>query len=416
MKKRILTCFLIHAIYIFILSVGIFVIFYMQHHLHSSLKEDATNAASELSTYNALINDYRYPNNSIFIATTEGFSALYANNSQAFLKIKSFAEKYAVTHNSPNITYSIVFDRNTLSFFAIATAPITREGRYIGTLYIVHAVRYLLSVFITFFVLYTFVFLCVLACIHIFRRSNERVTNIYRQYVANVSHEIKTPISSIQALVETLSEGLVTDEATISRYYAIITRESRHLEHSVLEIIELSKMQDRRTDFSKEITDINTILCPILDKFQDRCEEIDITLTPDDSLFQLPPLFTNVDLIIRLLDLLLDNAIKFVDFKGEIRIWASSNTRRATICITDDGCGIHPEDLPHIFERFYIGKECKNTTGSGLGLAIAKEITSGLEENIWAKSEYGKGTSFYFTLQFPYKFAFPNLKKNNRKE
>lgn len=112
----------------------------------------------------------------------------------------------------------------------------------------------------------------------------------------------------------------------------------------------------------------------------------------------MPKLYTDADRVIQLLEILLDNALKFVEEGGSILLNATTKYGQATIRVNDTGRGISSDDLPHIFERFY-KSEVDNPTGSGLGLAIANEIISGLHETIWVQTEVGKGTTFFFTVR-----------------
>lgn len=111
----------------------------------------------------------------------------------------------------------------------------------------------------------------------------------------------------------------------------------------------------------------------------------------------MPSLHTNASCVGQVLEILLENAVKYVTSGDHIWIDVSPAKNYVIVCVRDDGCGISKEDLPHVFERFYrCSRNVKNS--SGLGLAIAKEIIDNLEEKIWVESELGKGTAFYFTV------------------
>ena len=229
------------------------------------------------------------------------------------------------------------------------------------------------------------------------KQSRERVEQIYHQYIANISHELKTPIASIQAITEILNEGNIRDEASLSRYYGMISRESRLLEHSVLQIIELSKLQDGQLSFNKVPVTPHELLDPIEERFGSRCEEAGIHFSIEKKVYSLPTLLTDPYRLTQLLEILLDNAFKFVADDGHIFIDATSKYGQATLRVNDDGRGISDNDFPHIFERFY-KTTVDNPTGSGLGLAIAREIVDGLGERIWVQSKEGEGTIFFVTV------------------
>ena len=288
-----------------------------------------------------------------------------------------------------------------------AHAPYYENGTFVGEIYIIRAVRYLFSIVLTFVIVLTILYAALAMVLLINNRSNRRVAEIYSRYIANVSHELKTPIASIQATVEMLSDGLVSDEAEISRCYGSIYRESRQLERTVLNIIKLSKIQDHQIDFAKSRLDPAWIFAPLCQKYEERCADLDIDFICEIKEGEFAPVYTNADRIRELTEILLDNAIKFTDFGGQIRISACKSRSKSHLIfvIEDNGCGISKEDMPHIFERFYHTQE-GNPGGTGLGLSIAKEICDGLNEQLWCESKQVKdpndenhGSRFCFTLK-----------------
>lgn len=219
-----------------------------------------------------------------------------------------------------------------------------------------------------------------------------------RDYVANISHELKSPIASIKALTETLTDGLVKDNDTQQRYYLIILSESNRLEHLVQDILQLSRLQSSKVDFSKKVIPARIILEPVCQKYETLCDEMGLKFCVKCDINQLPDLCTNQERITQLIGIFLDNAVKFVGEDGEITLNANVSHRKIEISIQDNGIGIARDILPHIFERFYKEEKAHNTKGSGLGLAIAKEVAMGLEEEIHVESEANKGSIFSFTI------------------
>ena len=280
----------------------------------------------------------------------------------------------------------------------MAGAPVFRDGLFLGEVYLTQALDYIPFVLTSYALICTLLYIIVIYSVLAQRKSREKIETIYHQYIANISHELKTPIASIQAITETLSEGLVHDEATLSRYYGIISRESRLLEHSVLQIIELSKLQDSRITFHKTEISPSEIFDIMQTRYVSRCEDLGLSFSIEKSIWNLPKLYTDPDRVVQLLEILLDNALKFAEEGGSIVLNATTKYGQATIRVNDTGRGISDDDLPHIFERFY-KSEIDNPTGSGLGLAIAKEIINGLHETIWVQTEVGKGTTFFFTVR-----------------
>ncbi|MBR0398138.1 MAG: HAMP domain-containing histidine kinase [Eubacterium sp.] len=285
-----------------------------------------------------------------------------------------------------------------LELVSIAGHPVEKDGRFGGFVYVARSLDYAPLFLIVYALAATVVFYLVVLYLLSQKRNRDRVEQIYHQYIANISHELKTPIASIQAITEILTDGGEIDEGSRSMYYGIISRESRLLEHAVLQIIELSKLQDNRKGFEKKYVPVREVMDPIRDRFADRCEEIGVSFWIDESVYALPDLHTDPYRLIQLLTILLDNAYKFVPEEGHIFIDATTKYGQATLRVNDNGRGISEKDFPHIFERFY-KTSVDNPKGTGLGLAIAQEIVNGLDESIWVQSKEGEGTIFFVTVR-----------------
>lgn len=218
-----------------------------------------------------------------------------------------------------------------------------------------------------------------------------------RDYVSNVSHELKTPIASIKALTQTLSDHKEKDSETKSRYYGIILSEANRLERAVINLLELNRLQAHIDRIDRSPVECKTLLSTICDKFSVRCDDLGIQFTSDVQDAMGTVLYTNERRITEMMEILLDNAVKFVSTDGgEISLEARLNIRKVTFCVRDNGIGISSANLPHIFDRFYKVNEARG--GSGLGLSIAQEICKQLGEDIWVKSQEGHGAAFYFTV------------------
>lgn len=385
-------------LYFLFLFAGIFTVYIIECRMHMDMNDLSRTAAAELAE-NGRIDDYEpYLTSSILYYTEDGIETIHTYYDQKEFPFVLYAEMYESYYARQRTVYALPFTLRPFAFVAVSACPVfDTGGTFLGEVYLCQEITYLPEIFVAYFLLYTLLYLIIVFCAWTQWKSRHEIENIYHQYIANISHELKTPIASIQAITETLSEGLVHDEATLSRYYGIISQESRQLEHSVLQIIELSKLQDPRMEFPKEVVLPETIFKPLEQLFTSRCEDIGITFHIEDIIWQLPPLYTNASRLTQLLEILLDNAFKFVPDDGMIQISATTKYAQATIRIEDNGCGITDEMLPHIFERFF-KSTVNNPTGSGLGLAIANEIITGLEEKIWVRTEVGKGTTFFFTV------------------
>ena len=232
-------------------------------------------------------------------------------------------------------------------------------------------------------------------------KKERELNRMRRDLIANVSHELKTPITAIRAMAEVLHDGLARDETARREYSGKIMKESDHLEQLVLDILELSRLQSDHTGFRKSYVHADGIIPPVVDRYMMLCCDLGITLdTSGLHLSDVPTLYTDMDKIVTLMNTLLDNAVKFTGSGG--RIWISNQvgSKCVTFCIRDNGPGIRSEDVNRIFDRFYKADTAHNSSGSGLGLAIADEIARGLNEKLWVESEYGKGAAFYFTISY----------------
>lgn len=399
--KNLFRSFLIYcAIFLF----GLFVICFVQYQYHANLRDFTAKTANELNEDENSLKNIRRFHGCLFLVNENDTEPvlLYADDDSIIYK--EFLTSFIKKHDSSPDVYQLDIRMNPLTFFCVASSPLYIQNDYAGYLYAVHTISYLPSVIHTFLLIYTVIY-CILSMhLYFVQKINNRITSIYRKYIANISHELKSPIASIHAITETLNAGLVNDEETLHRYYGIIDRESHRLERSVLDIIELSKIQDQRIDVSKKITNISDIVTPIQKRYEEFCEDVGIRFIIDPSFSNLPDLYTNADRIIQLLQLLIDNAVKFTSEGGMISLYAKYDEKQAILCVKDNGCGMDDETISHIFERFYRGNNTSEYEGSGLGLSIAKEIVNALDEKIWAKSELGIGTSFYLTVSRKKKF------------
>lgn len=253
----------------------------------------------------------------------------------------------------------------------------------------------------TYVVLFTIVYLvgCYFAISTL--EKERKLRQAQRDLIANVSHELKTPITAIRAMAETLHDGMVEDQKTKHLYSGQIIAEADQLEQLVLDILELSKLQSHRARFAPTEIYADGLIPPIIDRYMMLCGDLGITLDVSDlELERIPRLYTDVERIITLFSILLDNAVKFTGTGGTIRITHQEHSKYVVFCVKDNGPGIRSEDIDRIFERFFKVDLSHNSSGSGLGLAIASEIVKGLGEKLWVESKYGEGAAFYFTIKF----------------
>lgn len=216
-----------------------------------------------------------------------------------------------------------------------------------------------------------------------------------RHFVADVSHQLRSPLTSIQGFAEAMLDGTADDEATRHKAATIINDESRRMRRQVDELLELARMQSGQLKMTMEHVDVNELL--------EQCKEImDVQAEEKGVLIKvrIEPHMTisgDADRLEQVFSNLLDNAIKNSPAKGEVIInGCRSNTGIIELHVIDDGPGIPPEQLPFVFDRFYQAGGIR--TGVGLGLAIAREIITAHGGTIKADSAPGAGTEFIVGL------------------
>jgi signal transduction histidine kinase len=226
----------------------------------------------------------------------------------------------------------------------------------------------------------------------------ERLERTRRDYVANISHELRTPLTAVRGLLEPLSDGMITDEETRQRYYRIMLREVIRLSRLITDMLELSRLQSGNEHMELHAVDLVELLQDTRQNYANEAAQRGINLKLE--LDEIPFAMTDEDRVEQLLVILLDNALRYTPEGGSITIGASRTAgERILVTVSDTGCGIAPEDLPHIFERFFKTDRSRKEGGTGLGLSIAKQIIDKLGENIFVESNPAAGTSFHFTLK-----------------
>lgn len=311
--------------------------------------------------------------------------------------------KYLSTVLSGKETLRLVWfagDDTTLGYTSLMYVgiPLTADGEITGALFWVRELQDLLESVLGYICMFTIVFASVAVFLLLSQHNQRKYEQMRRDYVDNITHELKTPIAAIKALAEALSDGMEKSPADRNVYYGMILKEANRQERMVCDALELSRLQSYRMQMKKEPLVAAQVLNPVLEKYASLCDLMGITFTVDESVTALPTLNTSEKYIQTVMDALLGNAVKFVQEEGEIKVSARLSRRRVTITVEDNGVGIAKEELPHVFERFYKGHRSDNAGGSGLGLAIAKEITNNMKETIRIHSEEHSGTRVSFTV------------------
>lgn len=221
------------------------------------------------------------------------------------------------------------------------------------------------------------------------KEESDNLEKMRKDYISNISHELRTPVTVIRGSLEALNDGIITDPDRKKTYYQEMLSESIHLERMVNDLLELSRLQN--INYSIDMYPLN-----LIDVLNDAIRSIkhialtkNITINYSSKINQ-----KNIDgdygRLRQMFLVILDNAIKFSPENLSIDI----NVDTDKITITDYGTGIHKKDLNHIFERFYKTSDEANKNGTGLGLAISKEIAERHNLNLSVESSFGNYTSF----------------------
>ena len=339
----------------------------------------------------------------VYNTAGEAVDLFQANGRPIYFDFTKQGTKYLPKVLKGNETLHLVLfakDDTTLGYTSLVYfgIPLMDGETVTGALLWVRELQDLLETLLAFFCTFTVVFAVVTVFILLNLRNQRRYEQMRRHYIDNITHELKTPVASIKALAEALSDGMEKSPIDRSVYYGMIIREANRQERMICDVLELSKLQSFQIKLTKQPVDSESLFAPVLEKYASYCDLMGISLLIDDSIQSIPELYTDSKHIQVVLDALLSNAIKFVSDEGTIRVSAHLSRKQATICIADNGKGISRQELPRVFERFYKVSRNDNESGSGLGLAIAREITDNLHEKLWIESEEGTGTQAYFTV------------------
>ncbi len=229
----------------------------------------------------------------------------------------------------------------------------------------------------------------------------QRLENIRRDFVANVSHELKTPITAIKGSVETLLGGAVEDEENAQRFLEIIARQSDRLNAIIEDLLALSRIEqgEEQEGLVRTKTQLRSVFLNTLQACQLKAQEKQVVLEmdcPDDI-----EIMINAPLLEQALVNLIDNAIKYSSQNDRVLFTAEQTDASVVIKVRDWGSGISQEHLPRLFERFYRVDKARSRKlgGTGLGLAIVKHIVQSHNGHIAVESSLGQGSTF--TIQLP---------------
>ncbi|MBE6016830.1 MAG: HAMP domain-containing histidine kinase [Lachnospiraceae bacterium] len=329
----------------------------------------------------SVINDYGIPGD-------EYFQDLYEP------KVKKHI--LAVLSGGQKDGIALIAELNTFASFS----GIKVNGN--GSTYVFFAIRNianLTSFLLVFFLAFTVMYAIAAIVINSFSWRTQKYYEMQNIYIANITHDLKSPITSIRALAETMNLEMPEDPIKYHQNFRFIISESIKLEHTVKDILELSSFQNNSKLFTKSNVSVEKMFAEVIEKYRIICDDMFIEFSVPDNLAGLPQVRTNPESMARVLDILLDNAIKFTESeKGRINLSMENESGHIEVKVADNGAGMDKETMQHIFERFYTSDRSHSGKGSGLGLAIAQEIINNLNEKITVKSEPSAGTEFCFTI------------------
>jgi two-component system phosphate regulon sensor histidine kinase PhoR len=223
---------------------------------------------------------------------------------------------------------------------------------------------------------------------------------VRKDFVANVSHELKTPLTSIKGFVEALRDGAIKDPEQCSRFLSIISHHTDRMNKIISDLLQLSQIESREFELKMEPFSNKELIEEVIHSLKrsadEKSQNIEVNLHSEDQKvlgdkYRINQTLTN----------LLDNAIKYTPEKGNIKIQTQDKGDFIEIAVIDDGIGIPKKDLSRIFERFYTIDKARSRElgGTGLGLSIVRHIIQAHGGKVNVESEMGKGSKFSFTLR-----------------
>lgn len=226
-----------------------------------------------------------------------------------------------------------------------------------------------------------------------------------QDFVANISHELRTPVSTIKGYTETLLDGALEDKEHARDFLNIIHADSERLANLIDDILDLSRIESGRLKLERKPCVLDRIVGRVVSALGMRAREGGIRLVTEISA-NLPAVLADEGRIAQVLSNLLDNSLKYTESGGSVTVTARESGGYVRVEVSDTGCGILEKDLPRVFERFYrADRQCspekagtREKTGTGLGLSIVKHIVQAHSGQVFVESAFGRGSTFGFTL------------------
>jgi signal transduction histidine kinase len=230
-------------------------------------------------------------------------------------------------------------------------------------------------------------------------QKQRELDTLRRDLVAWASHDLQTPLTSMRAVLEALSDGVVDEPEMVKRYLATAQRDVMSLSALIDDLFQMSQLDAGGFPLHRLPASLSDLVSDTLESFSQLAKQQEISLEGEVE-SDVDPVLMDTQAIGRVLNNLISNAIRHTPARGRISVWVRRATSGVEVTVSDTGEGVHARDIPHIFERFYRGEKSRNrgTGGAGLGLAIAHSIVHAHGGDIQVESQPGKGTQFTFHL------------------
>ncbi|MDN3018415.1 ATP-binding protein [Paenibacillus sp. BSR1-1] len=228
----------------------------------------------------------------------------------------------------------------------------------------------------------------------------KKLEQMRKDFVANVSHELKTPVTSIKGFAETLLDGAMNNKETLEAFLSIILKESDRLQTLIQELLDLSKIEQQGFQLAMQDLDLHTLLEEVITLLNGKAQTKGIHLELISKQQQVI-IKGDVDRLKQVFINLIANAITYTPAGGEVKVILLEHGENVRIHVKDSGVGIKKEEIPRIFERFYRVDRARsrNSGGTGLGLAIVKHLIEAHHGQISVRSELGEGSEFIIELK-----------------
>lgn len=221
-----------------------------------------------------------------------------------------------------------------------------------------------------------------------------------RDLIAWVSHDLQTPLTSVRAILEALSDGVVEDPEAASRYLRTAQRDVNSLSALIDDLFQMAQLDTGGFPLDRQNASLSDLVSDTLESFSEPAKQREIKLEGNVE-YNVDPVNMDTQAIGRALNNLIGNALRHTPDQGRVSVWAHRTGKGIEVTISDTGEGIREEDLPHVFESFYRGDAARSRsrgTGAGLGLAIARGIVQAHGGEIRVESKPGRGTLFTFNI------------------